>query len=419
MQSLPPHQARHTITAQPLTTHQLLTTLFCLSAAWLCYVYVGYGSLVWLRRLVLKRAPSPTPEGTPTERPSRVSIIVALHNGEGVIDAKIADCLRQEMPASSLEVVVASDASTDATEAIARRWQDGCVRLVSSSQRQGKEAAQRRAIEAADSEILVFTDAAISLQPGALAALVDSFADPKVGCVSGVDRLADPNGRAAGESAFVRYDTWLKHQESLGGSTVGNSGWLFAIRRSLCDDWPQDLPSDFTMALRTVRAGQRSIVQPAAVAVGGSVPSEEHELRRKVRTMVRGMAALRAHRDLLDPTRHGFFAVQLWSHKILRWLLPIPMLGLLASSGLLALGSPNSGSPDSIFPDSGSPFFITVFAAQALFWALGIVTPRPRLPRYFAVTTAAALLAAWQYGRGKRYVHWQPSVRTLREAEEL
>ncbi len=381
-----------------MTQVRVLEAIFWLSAAWLAWVHLGYGLLVWLRRLVKDGKPSPAP-ATPVAVP--LSIIVAVHDGAEVIGDRIADCLRQERGAG-VEVVVASDGSTDETEELVRRIQDPRVRLVASPRREGKEAAQRRAIEAADGEILVFTDAAVSFEPGALECLAAGFADPEVGCVSGVDRLAGTGGEAAGESAFVRYDTWLKVQESLGGSTVGNSGWLFAVRRRLCADWPVDLPSDFTMALRAVRAGLRAIVEPSAVVSGGAVPGERDELRRKVRTIVRGMAALAAYRDLLDPFRHGFFALQLWSHKVLRWLSPLPMAGLLAAAGGLAFES---------------RFFAAAFGAQAAFWGLAVLVPRIQLPRYLALTTAAAVLAAWQYARGERYVVWQPSARRLNGVE--
>ena len=380
----------------------MIEAAFWLAVLWVAWVFPGYALLVWLRASTF--AGGRTRAGSrAADRPARVSVIVAVHNGQELIRDKIADCLRLDWPAEALEVLVASDGSTDATEELVRQVADPRVRLIAGA-RKGKEAAQGRAIAVARGEILAFTDAGVSLAPAALRRLVAGFAEPSVGCVSGVDRIVDADGRAVGENAFVRYDTWLKNQESQAGSTVGNSGWLFAVRRELSADWPAATDSDFGILLRAVHAGYRGVVAPDAVAAGRTVASDGDELRRKVRTMVRGMAVLASHRDLLDPLRHGFFSLQLLSHKLLRWLLPIPMAALLITAGLLA---------------SDSPLFAGAFWAQVLFWSLGLLAPRPRIPRYFAVTTAAAIIAGWKFLRGERYVLWSPSVRRLTRVDSL
>ena len=356
------------------------------------YAYVGYPVLLqlcsrWLSRPV--RAASITP---------RVSVIVSVHNGEAQIRDKIADCLALDYPADRSEILVASDGSTDATNDLVLRAPDPRVRLVAVEQRRGKEAAQREAIARAHGEVLVFTDVAVRVAPSALRGMVACFADPTVGCVSGVDRVVNEAGEAIGEGAFVRYETFLKCAESRMGSTVGNSGWFFAVRRSLCEDWPEDMASDFTMLLRAVRRGLRGVVEPQAIGSAVATPSGAREFQRKVRTMVRGIVVLAAHRDLLNPLRYGLFSVQLASHKLLRWWLPFFFLLALGSNAALALDS---------------DFYRITLLAQAVFYGLGALIPWARIPRFVVVSSVAGLVAWWKFLTGERFVVWEPTPRTL------
>jgi cellulose synthase/poly-beta-1,6-N-acetylglucosamine synthase-like glycosyltransferase len=327
----------------------------------------------------------------------RVSLIVSVHNGERLIERKLDNCVALDYPADRLEILVASDGSTDATNALVRRATDPRVRLVAVERHLGKEAAQRAAIAAATGEILVFTDVGVLLAPDALRTLVANFADPTVGCVSGVDRLLDAAGAAVGEGAFVRYETLLKRLESRVGSIVGNSGWFFALRRPLCDAWPESMASDFTMLLRTVRRGFRGVAEPDAPAYAVATTSAQREFARKVRTIVRGMIVLAAHRDMLNPWRHGLFAVQLASHKMSRWLLPYLLLAIAGSSVALAVDS---------------TFYRLALVAQGLFYGAGALVPSARIPRFFVGASLAALVAWWKFLAGERFVVWEPTPRT-------
>lgn len=362
------------------------------AAALVAYAYFGYPVLLlswlpWRRRIV--RRPGTTPA---------VSIVITVHNGAGVMAAKIANTLALRYPADRMEILVASDGSTDETNAVVRGLSDDRVRLVELPNRLGKEGAQREAIARARGDILLFTDAGVQAASDAVENMVASFSDSSVGCVSGVDRVLDASGRAQGEGAFVRYETRLKLLESEIGSTVGNSGWLFAVRRELCDEWPSDMASDFTMALRAVRRGLRCIVDPRVVAVATASASERREFDRKVRTIARGMVVLGAHRDLLNPLRYGRFAVQLLSHKLLRWCLPFLLATLLVASAALAIGS---------IP------YRALLAVQVAFYASGVVWPGARLPRFFVISSAATLVAWWKVVCGERFVTWDPTPRTL------
>ncbi|HEU5322892.1 MAG TPA: glycosyltransferase family 2 protein, partial [Methylomirabilota bacterium] len=361
------------------------------AVALVLYGYVGYPVLLALLARRRARAVATAPV-TP-----RVSVVVSVQNGAGVIGPKLENCLALDYPADRLEVLVASDGSTDATNDVVRGWPDARVRLVPTEPRQGKEVAQRRAIEEATGEVLVFTDVGVRVEAAGLRALVANFADPAVGCASGVDRVVNAAGEAVGEGAFVRYETALKLLESRLGSTVGNSGWFFAVRRGLCDEWPAALASDFTMLLRTVKRGFRGVVEPRAVASAVATVSPAREFQRKVRTIVRGLAVLAAHREMLNPLRYGFFAVQLASHKVFRWLLPLPLASILVASAVLA---------------TGSRFYLALLAGQVLFYGAGALLPRTRIPHFFVSSSAAAMVAWWKFCMGERFVVWEPTPRT-------
>ncbi|MGH7645528.1 MAG: glycosyltransferase, partial [Gemmatimonadales bacterium] len=336
----------------------LMEVVFWSAVAVFLWGYLGYPALLallggWRGRPVAAAPITP-----------RVSLIVSVHNGELLIEGKLENCLVLNYPTDRLEILVASDGSTDRTNDLVRRVRDPRIRLVAVDRHLGKEAAQRAAIIAASGEILVFTDVGVRLPEAGLRTLVSNFADPAVGCVSGVDRLLDAAGATVGEGAFVRYETLLKRLESRVGSIVGNSGWLFALRRPLCEGWPESMASDFTMLLRTVRKGFRGVAEPGAPAYAVATPLARREFARKVRTIVRGMVVLSAHPEMLNPLRHGLFAVQLASHKVLRWLLPYLLLAILGASAVLA---------------TDSTFYQLVLVAQAIFYTAGALVPAARI----------------------------------------
>jgi cellulose synthase/poly-beta-1,6-N-acetylglucosamine synthase-like glycosyltransferase len=369
-----------------------MALIFWGAIAVVIYGYLGYPLVLFLRSRWRAR-PVAAASITPP-----VSVIVSVHNGEALITGKIANCLGLDYPTDRLEVLVASDGSTDATNALVEKIADPRVRLVAVEHHWGKEFAQREAIARASGDILIFTDVGVQLVPSALKAMVVNFADPAVGCVSSVDRVVNETGQAVGEGAFVRFETFLKCLESQTGSTVGNSGWFFAVRRSLCDVWPEDMASDFTMLLRTVRRGFRGVVEPRAIGCATATWSSTQEFQRKVRTMVRGMVVLAAHKEMLNPLRYGFFSIQLLSHKLCRWSLPFLLMIVLASNAVLAA--------------RGSGFYLIMLLAQVSFYVVGVLIPSARIPYFFVSSSLAAIVAWWKFLKGERLVTWEPTSRT-------
>ncbi len=361
--------------------------------AWIAFTYVGYPLALWLLRAL---SPRPLRRG---DWFPPISVILAVHNGEQTLAQKLEATLAQAYP-GAVEVIVSSDGSTDATAAIAAAYAPRGVILLDHAQRQGKEAAQARALTRATGEILVFTDVSSEFEPGALRALVRPFADPGIGAVSSEDAV-DPE---AGEGAYVRFEMALRRLESESTTLIGVSGSGFAIRRSLASPWPIDLASDFRVALEAARRGLRAVAEPAARVRIGVVRASGDEWQRKVRTLSRGIAVLLAHRELLHP-RFGRAAFSVWGHKLARFTSPFALLGLLLASLVLA---------------GQGPAGRWLLGAQAVAYAiagLALMSPavaRARLPRlagFFLLVNAATLVAWLRHLRGRRTVVWQPTER--------
>ena len=372
--------------------------LFWVAASLVVYTYFGYPLVLWAfarvrSRRVLRKEIFPS-----------VSIIIAARNEADKIRQKIDHTLALDYPSVQREILVASDASEDATDEIVKEYAARGVQLVRAPQRKGKEHVQGLAVSLAKGDILVFTDAATLLEPDALRRLVANFADPTVGAVSTEDLIVDAHGNPTAEGLYVKYEMWVRRLEGRFHSLVGLSGSCFAIRKELCSDWSASLASDFMGALRAARRGYRSIADPSALGRFVALASPQDEMRRKIRTFLRGITVLMANLDLVNPVRHGRFAFQLASHKLLRFLAPFLLLATLISSGLL----------------NREPLYGLSFWAQTGFYLLAVagkvVTPlqQGRVVRtaYFFTMVQWAMLTAWgRYALGHQQVTWEPSRR--------
>lgn len=375
-----------------------LAVLFAVLAV---YSYLLYPVLLLL--LVPRRSGADTPRSTPDELP-RVTLIVTVHNERARIEEKLANCAQTDYPRDRLEVVVASDGSTDGTDDFVRSFEALPVRLVRCEERLGKENAQWAAIREASGEILVFSDAGTNIPHDALHKLVRNFTDPSVGAVSSEDRFLSADGKLVGEGAYVRYEMWLRRLESRRGGLVGLSGSFFAARRELClKDWDIHSPSDFNTALNCASAGFVSVSDPEVIGIYKDVADPAAEYRRKVRTVLRGMTALKRHPGALHP-RLGAFAFQLWSHKIARWAVPWALLGFLVTSLLLAR----------------HPLFAVLFALQVVGYGLvalahyapGLRAVAPLRIAYFFVQVNLAIAdASLRLLQGQQMTTWTPSQR--------
>jgi hypothetical protein len=372
----------------------MTTVLFWSSVIVVVYAYIGYPcALAGLARL--RNRPIRKRDITPP-----VTLIITAHNEEEAIGEKIENALAQDYPSDLLEIIVASDCSTDGTDAIARQYDDR-IRLVRASERRGKEAAQALAIAASSGEILVFTDVATAAAPDCISKMVRNFADPFVGCVSSVDRFVERDGRVSGEGAYVRYEMRLRELESGINSLIGLSGSLFAVRREICREWSIDCQSDFRTLLRAVELGFRGVVEPEAIGYYRNLVDGRHEAQRKARTVVRGLAVLFSNLHMLNPARHGLFTWQLASHKLCRWLVPFAMSTAAATNAALA---------------ATSTVYLILFGLQVGFYLTaitGLLTRAAalRIPAFLLASNAAILIAWVRFACGERITFWTPSER--------
>ncbi len=371
---------------------------------WLCLVGGAYSYVLYpLLLLVLPRARRSAV--TPTSAVRRISLVIAARNEAAKIVAKLENTLAlQRLEGVELEVIVASDASDDGTDDIVASYGTG-VKLARAAQRNGKEHAQGGAIRASTGDILVFTDAATMLAPDALHHIVAAFAATGVGAVSSVDKFISDDGQVHGEGLYVRYEMWLRDQETLFGSLVGLSGSFFAARREICADWDEQVPSDFGTALNCVRHGMRAVSDPGVIGYYRNLADPSREYQRKVRTVTRGMMGLRRRAEVLNPLRFGRFAFQVFSHKVMRWAVPWFMIGALVSNIALL--------------DEGIVYRLAVLGQIALYGVAGLARVVPRLRKlgivtvcsFFVEVNIAIIDATIKTLRGRRMLTWEPSKR--------
>ena len=377
-----------------------MRTLFAVSLFLVVYTYIGYPLVLW----VLTKIRPPDVLKSKIKISPAVSVIITARNEADKIRNKINNTLTLNYPPSLLEVIVASDASDDGTDDIVKEYAAQGIKLVRARDRKGKEHVQGLAVAEAKGAVLVFSDAASILERDTVERLVQNFADPTVGAVSTEDVIVDTAGDPTAEGLYVKYEMWVRRLESRFHSLVGLSGSCFAVRRELCTDWSPTLASDFMGALRAARGGFRSVADPAARAKFPAVMSPRLEMPRRIRTFLRGITALMANLDMLNPFRYGRFAFQLASHKLLRFVAPFLLLTTLVTSGLLAGVQP----------------FVVFFWMQVSFYGLGVigsiipVLQRNRMIRvanYFTMVQWAMLLAWVKYAWGEQQVAWEPSRR--------
>lgn len=352
--------------------------VFWLAIAAIVYTHAGYP--LALRALVaLRRQPTLRP-GSWDELP-QVSLIVAAYDEEDVVGTKVAEALALDYPRERLQLIVASDGSTDAT---VERAEAAGADLVLDLPRGGKVAAQNAAAERASGEILVFSDANSAWSPDALRHLIEPFADPAVGYACGQVRFLSPEGDNL-EGSYWRYEMKVREMESaLAGVTAGN-GAIYAVRRSsyvpLAPSGSHDLSLPFLLAKR----GQRALYVPWASATEKMVPTLEGEFARKRRMMV-GIWDIVVGEGMLRPRGYtALYAFEIASHRLLRYLSPLLHVVALAANAAL-LGE-------------GLVYVVTLAAQIALLGAALLARWLPLLPfrvaRYYVTTTASIAAGLW------------------------
>jgi len=376
-----------------------MTGVFYSCLITLVYIYIGYPMAVFLASRVLHRDVRKEP-CEPV-----VTILIAAYNEEKHIMTTIENKLSLDYPHEKLEVIVVSDGSDDGTDDIVRSFCNMGVKLIRQEPRQGKTAALNLAVPEASGEVIVFSDANSIYEKDALRRLVENFADPEVGYVTGKMVYVNPDGTMIGDgcSAYMRYENFLRNCETGVGSVVGVDGGIDAVRRRLYCPMRADQLPDFVLPLMVVEQGFRVVYEPSALLREEALKSSSDEYRMRVRVSLRALWALWDMKKLFDPCRYGIFSMQLVSHKVLRYLGIVFLVFLYTANALLLRRSWLYNLT----------FFLQSLAILLAFSSLyrekrwrsaGILG----IPYYFLLINIAAGRALVKFLQGEKQVTWTP-----------
>jgi biofilm PGA synthesis N-glycosyltransferase PgaC len=365
--------------------------VFWWSVALIAYTYVGYLAWLWVRARI---SPWPPLRGA---YDTSVSVVMVVRNEQEVLENKLRNVLELDYPGEQWQVVVVSDGSTDGTEAILREYANHPrVRLVMNQLSSGKASGLNDAIAWAEGEVVVFTDARQRIESGAIRRLMENFADPNVGSVSGELMLGDfDSGEVVrGMGLYWKIEKAIRELESASGSVVGATGALYAVRRNLLVHLPErTVLDDVYLPMHVARQGSRVIFDTRARA--WDVPSlgAPREFRRKVRTLSGNYQLLQLAPWLLSGANPIVF--EFVSHKLMRLLVPFALLAALLSSIALA-----------------HPFYRVALGVQLAFYLLAVLGMLKLKPGAvsrvadaaltFVVLNAAAVVAFAHFVTGRK-----------------
>jgi len=363
------------------------------------YSYIGYPLSLYMISLI-----STVSHERKKIYPNVTFIVTAYNEKERIID-KIENTLSVSYPKGKLEIIFASDGSTDGTNEIISSYAGKGIDFLLLPVRGGKESAQKEAVKKSRGEVLVFSDVSTMIEPDGIEQIASNFADPRVGCVSSRDVVIGPDGKLGGEGLYVRYEMWLRTLESGVNSLVGLSGSFFAARRDVCNDFAEDLDSDFRTLLNSVKAGKRGIIDPMATGYYHDISDPRKEFDRKVRTVLRGITVFFRNTEYLNIFKYGLFSYQYFCHKLLRWIVPFFMITSFLAIGVMSFHSM-----------AYSILFVLVFAvlSYSLLIHMKIIGNPIRIltvPVYFIVVNLSILTAWWKYLKMERVTVWDPTKR--------
>jgi cellulose synthase/poly-beta-1,6-N-acetylglucosamine synthase-like glycosyltransferase len=372
--------------------------IFWTAVGAIVYAYGGY-SLVTMLLALLVRNPVRRADITPS-----VTLLITAYNEELDIAQKLEGSLKLDYPRELLEIIVASDGSTDRTDEIVRGFEARGVKLVRVEGRLGKTGTQNEAVKHARGEIIVFSDATTTYDSQALRKLVRNYADPRIGAVSGRYEYRNPSGAPIGLGTvlFWKYENAIKSMQTRIWTITGCCGCIYSVRRSAYVPLPRDIISDLCQPLKILESGYRIAFEREAVAYEDALEESKGEFSMRVRVISRGMHGLIFMRKLLNPLRKPFVAFQLISHKWMRWLVPVfALVALLANAALLGT----------------SAFYNVTFALQLAFYSIALLAflleGRVRFPKllgvplYFVTVNLASVAAMRRVFKGIRATTWE------------
>jgi len=332
-----------------------------------------------------------------------VTMVIAAYNEEKHIREKLINTLSLDYPREKLEIMVASDGSTDRTDEIVKEFSAEGVVLHRVEGRVGKTETQNQAVKAARGEIIVFSDATTTYSRQAIRKIVRNYADPSVGAVSGRYEYVNPTGAPIGLGTilFWRYENFIKSRQTRIRTITGCCGCIYSVRRSLYEPLPREIISDLVEPLKILEKGFRIAFEPEAVAYEVTEENPEEEFSMRVRVITRGMNGLAYVKGLLNPFAHSFVSFQLFSHKILRWAIPF-FLVILFFSNLMIL--------DRLFYKAVFCLQVAFYGSALFAWMMGKWGKRFHylfLPLYFCTVNLASLQATVNLLKGRKLAVWE------------
>ena len=380
----------------------MIELLFWFFVAILFYIYLGYPIFLILSRGLFKASKSNSAKG----RLPTITIFIPVYNEESVIENKITNSFDLNYPTELIEIVVASDGSTDRTNEITRQFEKKGLKVYINDSNEGKNATINKFVPHTKGEIIVFTDANSIFSIESLNAIIHNFNDPRVGCVGGkLTYLEGDSLTAKGEGVYFKYENSIRELEGLGGVMVGANGAIYAIRRELFIPVPPHVPNDFFHPLSVLKRGYRSVFESNAIAFEKPTENQGEEFNRRVRIVTRSFGALVEIQKRYGLfTGRGFFNII--SHKILRWFaFPLMLISYILSLILIQ---------KTIYASSFILLTLFYLLGLAGFVAenLGVKIKLFYIPYYFLLINIAAVIGVIRYFRNKKVVTWRSASTT-------
>jgi len=373
--------------------------LFFFSLFMIFYIYLGYPVLAFFVAKIRNKKINKGPYEP------NVTILIAAYNEEDSIESTLKNKLSLDYPKEKLDIIVISDSSTDKTEDIVNQYEEKRVKLIRQEPRAGKTSALNLAISKAIGEIICFSDANSIYKSDALKTMMQNFHDSRVGYVTGKMIYTKPDGSTIGDgcSAYMKYENYLRSFETKTGSVVGVDGGVDAVRKELYQPMNPDQLPDFVLPLKVIEQGYRVVYEPEAILKEAALKTSEDEYRMRVRVSLRALWALSDMRQLLSFKKFTLFAWQLWSHKVLRYLCFIFLVGAYFAN--LSLWREND-------------FYKIIFVIQNIVYLGAVMSPVLKKNghrfktlyylNYFALLNLAAAHAFIKFLLRRKQVMWSP-----------
>jgi cellulose synthase/poly-beta-1,6-N-acetylglucosamine synthase-like glycosyltransferase len=382
-----------------------LEIAFWLSLLIVFYTYIGYGLLlallVAIKHMLQGRSSRQLAEFLPD-----VTLVVPSYNESDILEEKIHNCLALDYPEDKLSIMFITDGSTDNSPEIVGKYPR--IKLLHSAERAGKSAAENRAIRQVKTPFVVFCDANTELNPEAIRLMVQHYADPKVGAVSGEKKVIQQtldSASGAGEGLYWKYESFLKKKDAELHSLVGAAGELISFRTALFEPLEHDtILDDFIATLRIAAQGYKVAYEPRAFAAETPSASSEEEMKRKIRICAGGWQSMSRLLFLLNPFRYGILSFQYISHRVLRWSLT-PLLLLLLLPLNLYLHMQSGGIYSLIL--LAQVFF---YLCSLLGWQLESRKIRLKalfIPFYFSMMQVAVFAGFFRFIKGSQQASWE------------